>query len=202
MKYPKFFDEIEPIILKDELSAFLGTFEDGIVEFNYIDVVKSAGHSCPTIAGAYISTKEALKRLYKDELPKRGDIRVDLKESQTQGVTGVIAQVITNITGATSDFGFKGINGKFNRTNLLFFSQKIEAELKFTRLDTKESVEVSYNPNSIKPSPKQVELFQKVVQNLATAEELKEFGRLWQERVEKIFKNVESVLTIRWLKSI
>jgi hypothetical protein len=197
MNYPKFFDDIEKIRLKDELSAFLGTFEDGVVEFSYLDVVKSAGHSCPTVAGAYLATREALKRLYKDELPKRGEIRVDLRESQTEGVIGVIAQVITNITGATSDFGFKGINGKFNRTNLLFFSQDIDSEIKFTRLDTNESVLVDYNPKTIKPAPKQMELFQKALQGVATSQELAEFGKLWQDRVERIFKSVDSVLTIR-----
>ena len=40
MQYPKFFDAIEKITLKDDLSDFLGTFEDGIVEFSYLDVVK------------------------------------------------------------------------------------------------------------------------------------------------------------------
>ena len=197
MEYPKFFNDIESITLRDELSNFLGTFKDGIIEFTYLDIVKSAGHSCPTVAGAYLSTREALKKLYKDELPKRGEIRVDFKESQTDGVIGVIAQVITNITGATSDFGFKGINGKFNRTNLLFFNQNIDSEIKFTRLDSGESVEVTYNPKSIKPNPKQIELFQKAMQGVATNEELEEFGKLWQSRVEEIFNNVEKVLIIR-----
>ncbi len=64
MNYPKFFDDIEPIRLRDELSNFLGTFEDGVIEFSYLDVVKSAGHSCPTV-GRGISchkrgTKEAI----------------------------------------------------------------------------------------------------------------------------------------------
>jgi len=197
MEYPKFFDNIESITIRDDLSAFLGTFKDGTIEFKYLDIVKSAGHSCPTVAGAYIATREALKRLYGDEIPKRGEIRVDFREPQTEGVIGVIAQVITNITGATSDFGFKGINGKFNRTGLLFFSQDIDSEIKFTRLDTKESVLIDYNPKSIKSDPKQMELFQKIAHGLATAKELAEFGELWQNRVERIFKNIDTVLTIR-----
>ena len=73
MDYPKFFNEIETIKLKDELSDFLGTFKDGIVEFSYLDVVKSAGHSCPTVAGAYLMAREGLKALYEDEIPKRGE---------------------------------------------------------------------------------------------------------------------------------
>ncbi len=50
-----------------------------LLSSRYLDVVKSAGHSCPTVAGAYLATREALKRLYGDELPERGAIRVDLE---------------------------------------------------------------------------------------------------------------------------
>ena len=56
MQYPNLFNEIETIKLQDDLSDFLGTFENGMVEFSYLDIVKSAGHSCPTVAGAYIMT--------------------------------------------------------------------------------------------------------------------------------------------------
>ncbi len=82
-------------------------------------------------------------------------------------------KVITNITGATTDFGFKGINGNFNRTNLLFFNQEIPSEIKFTRLDSGESVMVDYNPQDIKANPRQPQLFQKIMQGLATGDEVK-----------------------------
>ena len=54
------------------LASFLGAFEDGIIEYSYLDVVKSAGHSCPTVLGAYLMTLKGLEALYKDEIPKRG----------------------------------------------------------------------------------------------------------------------------------
>ena len=54
MSYPKFYDKIEKIELYDPLSEVLGAFEDGKYSIEYKDVVKSAGHSCPTVAGAYI----------------------------------------------------------------------------------------------------------------------------------------------------
>src|SRR5574343_127673 len=101
MTYPQFFNNIPKIKLQDELAFFLGAFEDGIIEFSYLDVVKNAGHSCPTVLGAYLMTLEGLKALYKDELPKRGEIIVEFKESQIEGVVAVIGNVITNITGAT-----------------------------------------------------------------------------------------------------
>ncbi len=43
MNYPDFFNKIETIKVQDQLSAFLGTFENGIIEFTYLDVVKSQG---------------------------------------------------------------------------------------------------------------------------------------------------------------
>ncbi len=195
MNYPDFFNKIKTIKLQDPLSAFLGTFENGIVEFTYLDVVKSAGHSCPTVAGAYLCTLKGLQALYKDELPQRGNIKVEFSESQTDGVAGVIASVITNITGATTDFGFKGIGGNFNRTDLMFFSQNIKSSVKFTRLDTNKSVEVNYNPNTIPPLPEQQSLMQKIMQGVATSEEKEAFGKAWQDRVKRIFENIDSVVT-------
>ncbi len=195
MNYPDFFNKIETIKLQDPLSAFLGTFENGIVEFTYLDVVKSAGHSCPTVAGAYLCTLKGLQALYKDELPQRGNIKVEFSESQTDGVAGVIASVITNITGATTDLGFKGIGGNFNRTDLMFFSQNIKSSVKFTRLDTNKSVEVNYNPNTIPPLPEQQSLMQKIMQGVATSEEKEAFGKAWQDRVKRIFENIDSVVT-------
>lgn len=196
MKYPKFFDEIETIKLKDDLSLFLGSLEDGIVEFSYLDIVKSAGHSCPTVAGAYLMTLCALKELYKDEIPKRGEIFVSFKEDQNEGVAGVIANVVTQITGATETLGFKGLNGKFARHALMKFNDEISADTKFTRLDTNESVKVIYNPNMILSSEKIPLLMQKIMQNRASLEERKEFGKLWQERVKNIFNNIDKVIKI------
>ncbi|WP_228448572.1 hypothetical protein [Sulfurospirillum diekertiae] len=78
MKYPTFFDTIETITLYDPLSEVLGAFEKGEIIFSYLDVVKSAGHSCPTIAGAYLMVREGLKALYPNAIPKRGGIKVFL----------------------------------------------------------------------------------------------------------------------------
>ncbi|HHD80901.1 MAG TPA: hypothetical protein ENK99_04795 [Campylobacterales bacterium] len=78
MTYPNFFNDTPTITLRDPLSNFLGTFEDGIIEFTYLDIVKSAGHSCPTVSGAYLSTLKALEALYPNEIPTRGGIEVFL----------------------------------------------------------------------------------------------------------------------------
>lgn len=196
MNYPSFYDSIEKIKLQDKLSSFLGAFEDGIIEFSYLDIVKCAGHSCPTVLGAYLVTLEGLKALYKDELPKRGEIKVEFKDNAKEGVAGVIANVISNITGATSTQGFKGIAGNFDRRHLMFFEADIQGSVKFTRKDTGDSVEVLYNPSAITPDVNMPTLMQKCILKTANEAEQKEFGRLWQLRVEDISNHIEEVIWV------
>ncbi|MBU1667184.1 hypothetical protein KKC13_02130 [bacterium] len=197
MNYPIFFKTLPTITLQDPLSNFLGTFENGMVEFSYLDIVKSAGHSCPTVAGAYICTLKGLEALYRNEIPIRGNIMVSLKNDALEGVTGVIASVITQITGATEILGFKGINGNFARNNLMQFNAKIHADIEFKRLDTGKSVTVTYDPSSVPANPKQQAFMGKIMQGVATPEDKKEFAKLWQERVEAIFNNMDKVITIK-----
>lgn len=197
MSYPKFYDEVEVIKVKDPLSNVLGAFESGEYEFNYLDVVKSAGHSCPTVAGAYIITLEALKALYPNERAVRGNIKVEFKETLADGVAGVISNVVSQITGATDKSGFKGLNGKFARHSLMNFESNIESSARFTRVDNAKSVDVTYNPSSIMPNPAMQTLMKKMMQGSATPEELKEFGTLWQDRVARIFENLDSIVTVK-----
>jgi len=196
MSYPKFYDEVESIKVVDPLSNVLGAFENGQYEFNYLDVVKSAGHSCPTVAGAYIITLEGLKALYPDTLAVRGNIKVEFAEALEDGVAGVIGNVVSQITGATDKSGFKGLNGKFARHSLMDFNSNIQASARFTRVDTGKSVDVTYGPSSVMPNPDMQALMMKMMQGAATPDELKEFGALWQDRVKRIFDNLGSVVRV------
>ncbi len=196
MAYPEFFDSVESIKVVDPLSGVLGAFENGMYEITFLEVVKSAGHSCPTVAGAYIMTSEALKALYPDEMVVRGNIAVEFKEDLEDGVAGVIANVVTQITGATDKSGFKGLNGKFARHSLMKFNANIESSARFTRVDTGKSVDVVYDPSSIPPKPEMGPLMQKLMGGVATPEEAKEFGAVWQDRVKRIFENIPSVISV------
>jgi len=140
----------------------LGAFDNGEYEFKYIDVVKSAGHSCPTVAGAYIITLEGLKALYPNERAVRGNVKVEFQESLEDGVAGVISNVISHITGATDKSGFKGLQGKFARHSLMHFNSDTQASVRFTRLDTQKCVEVTYNPSNILPNPDMKVIMQKM----------------------------------------
>lgn len=101
MKTPDFFTLIPPIRMTDPLAEVLGAAENGILEYHYEEVVKLAGHSCPTVAGAYLMIQKGLKALYGDETPVRGKIKVMMKGKLGEGVVGVISNVASMITGAT-----------------------------------------------------------------------------------------------------
>jgi hypothetical protein len=204
MKTPYFFDKIETIKVYDPLAEVLGAFSDGSYEFSYEDIVKSAGHSCPTVAGAYICTQVALKTLYPEQSAVRGKIEVSFNAPLEEGVTGVISNVITQITGATDKSGFKGLNGKFARHSLMHFANVNSKEIlsiTFTRMDNEKSVKVVYDPSSVKPDPNMMDLMPKMLQGQATVEELSEFASLWQDRVKRIFDNVGSVVKVTRLES-
>ena len=62
MHQPNFFKSIPTIVLRDPLSQLLGSAEEGLIEYSYGEVVKLTGHSCPTVAGAWIMTTQALRR--------------------------------------------------------------------------------------------------------------------------------------------
>ncbi len=185
MRYPQFFDWVEPLRLFDPLADFLGAVEDGEMEITYLDLVKFAGHSCPTIAGVYLMARLGLDKLFEDR-PIRGEIEVHVKGGKAEGVNGVIGNTLAYICGVSDEAGFKGIGGKFDRSNKLFYNAPIQGEVALKRTDTGTKVELSYDPSIIPPDPKMKELMQKLMMEQGSPEDKKEFGQLWQKRVEKI----------------
>ncbi len=105
-------DDVRPVTLFDPPSEFLGCAKSGVLEYKYIDAVKMTGHSCPTVAGAYLMTAKVLAARYPFRLPERGAVRVAFASPLDEGVTGVIAAVVTLLTGAPQTNGFKGIGDR------------------------------------------------------------------------------------------
>jgi hypothetical protein len=186
MHYPEFYDAVPRIRLRDPLAEFLGASTGGVIEYGYVDVVKLAGHSCPTVASAYSMTRLALGALYGAALPERGAIRAAFREDRLAAVTGVIANVVSMLTGATHDTGFKGIGGRFDRRKLLFFSAEVPLEIRFTRVDNGAQVDVAANLRQVAGDPAMPALMQRCLGGDASAEEARRFGALWQERVRRI----------------
>ena len=185
MDYPKFYDSVEPFILKDDLAEFLGATKDGKMQIDYLDCVKLAGHSCPTVAGSYILAKVALKKLYGSQTPKRSQVKIEFKAPKESEVTGVIGSVLSFILGSNDSGGFAGIGGKFNRKNLLTYENSdVAGMVKFTRVDNNESITLNLNTSIVPGNPNMQPLMQKTLMGQASKEEAEEFGALWQARVE------------------
>jgi hypothetical protein len=187
MAFPPFFSEIAPIVMHDRLAEFLGAADGGIIEYRYADAVKLAGHSCPTVAGAYLLTSRALAALYPDELPERGEIQVDFCAAHDSGVAGVMAAVIGLITGAAGDGGFKGIAGHFSRRHLLGFEDAdLAGEIGFTRRDNGIRLSASLHLEQIAPDPRLAPLLQRLLAGERDPVVAKLFAALWQNRVRRI----------------
>jgi len=190
VNYPPFYDKVEKFILQDDLSAFLGATEDGVIEISYIDCVKLAGHSCPTVAGSYILTKVAIDKLFSNTTPKRSSIKISFKEPKDSGVVGVIGSVIGYILGSSDEGGFGGIGGKFNRKNLLSYNNDQQSGfVKFTNIQNNESVELNLDTSKVPGDPEMKELMQKSLLGAASKKEMLKFQQMWQARVEYMLLN-------------
>ncbi len=183
---PDFFESVPRIRMQDALADTLGAVQDGMIEYSYLDAVKLCGHSCPTVAGAWLMTKAALARLYGEELPRRGDIKVELREPEDAGVAGVIASVAGLVTGAAGAGGFKGLAGRHARRTLLHFDVPMQADMRFTRLDSGRQVEVSFD-SAVAPRPANLRTaMQAALAPHATSGQREAFGQAWQAWVRTI----------------
>ena len=198
MHYPPFYDTIAPIRLYDPLADFLGATSGGAITIGYLDCVKLAGHSCPTVAGAYLMAREGLAQLYPDTLPHRSEILVELSGAEDEGVVGVVGHVIGYTTGAGGMGGFKGIGGHFSRNDRLRYGVAFDGDVRLTRIDTRQSVTLRYNSASIPGSPDMKPLMQKSLRQEASPKEKAHFQALWQGRTEAILsaQNTTEFLTI------
>jgi len=187
MSYPAFYDQAPRITMHDPLAALLGAADDGLMEYHYIDAVRLAGHSCPTVAGAYLMARAAMRALYPDQPAERGGVGVRMPAAEDEGVTGVTAQVLTMITGAAASNGFHGIGGRFVRQSLLSYAAVRGASaVQFHRRDNGEAVSVELDLSRVPPSPQLRELMGAALDPAATAAQRSAFGHAWQDRVRRL----------------
>lgn len=183
---PDFFTQAPSIRIYDPLARFLGATPTGVIIYTYADVVAAAGHSCPTVASAYLMARKALSVLYPDTLAVRGELAVAWRESKQTGVVGVMANVVSYLTGAADEGGFKGIAGQFQRSERLSFDADIQGELRITRLDTQAFVELSCDLSHVPMHSRVRELMPLGLSGQATKAQLLEFGEAWQQRVRTL----------------
>lgn len=181
---PSFYAQAPRIRVRDPLAAFLGAAVDGVLDYGYDDAVRLAGHSCPTVAGAWLMARAALAALYPETLPERGGVAVEFAEPADHGVTGVIARVVALPTGVAGEEGFKGIAGRFTRSGLLRFSAPIRGEMRVTRSDGGGAVDVSSQIGRVPGDPLMRGAMIGALDG--DADSLAAFGAMWQERVRRL----------------
>lgn len=134
------------ISIFEPFSDFLqGDLDEKHFEVSLLDVVRFAGHACPSMVGAFLITQKAISELFPESgVCIRGDVMIDVPRNATQGPTGPMANVFSYITGAWAETGFGGMGDRFCRRNLLRFNSPMAPEggYRFTRLSTGVSIDV------------------------------------------------------------
>ena len=184
MPFPDFYSQAPVVSTHDALAELLGASDGGLLDYRYADCVRLAGHSCPTVAGAFLMAHAALQALYPDGPAERGDIEVQMPAPEHHGTTGVVAQVLTLLTGAAAGNGFQGIGGRYARHGLLGYAGRHAGDaIEFRRRDTGASVAVVLDVSHIPGNPQQRELLGAIMQGHADAAQCQAFAEGWQARV-------------------
>lgn len=187
MALQAFFAGAPLIHMHDALGEFLGASDDGLVDFAYADAVRLAGHSCPTVASAFLMARAGLRALYPAGPAERGGVMVTMSGGEGEGTTGVIAQVFTLVTGAAADNGFHGIGGRFVRHGLLRYGGgDPDCIAAFRRLDSGDTVYLSLDLSTVPAAPEMRELMGRAMAPDARPEARRAFGAVWQERVRRL----------------
>lgn len=186
--FPEFYAQAPTLAVRDPLAQFLGAARQGRIEYGYTDVVRLTGHSCPTVAGAYLMALHGLRALYGTETPVRGDVEVFMRDAPGSGVTGVISSVVQLLTGAAAETGFPGAGKRalFARKNLLSFGADIDGVLAMRRRDTGKAVVVHLDSAAVPWPDEMPPLMAKAFAEQASSAELERFAQLWQERVRRM----------------
>src|SRR5574337_243015 len=190
----------EPIVVRDPFLEFLGLGSPGEpIAVSFDELVKAAGHMCPTVAGAYLVLRHGLKALYGDEPAVRGDGRVTAYGGPTDFGYGPISQLVNVAIGAAPETGFGGLGaGRFRRRDLFVFraDDLRHSEFDFERLDTGRTVHVTYEPNVV-PTSKDLPASIGPALSNGDPASVARFRSLWNARVEDILEADARVVRVQ-----
>jgi hypothetical protein len=194
--------DVDPIRIRDPVAEVLGVLDAGQpFEIEYADLVQVAGHSCPTAAGAYRLAQVGLDALYPDELPVRGDIEVLVPGPREDSTYGLLARLLSTVTGAAQADGFPGLgDGIGDRRNRLHYDA-FEAPgpaptVRFRRRDTGETVAVTYRLSDVPGEDPALEHLGAVIDGTATDGERAAFETAWHDRVRTVLRE-DSLFAVR-----
>ena len=191
--------DVEPVRIHDPVAEALAVLAPGDpFVVSYRDVVKAAGHSCPTAAGAFRIAQLGLAALYPEEHPVRGEIEVTAGGPKDDPAYGVMARLISYVTGAAEADGFGGLAGGYGgRKDRLRFDGLDDWEghdevdgpgptFEFRRTDTGRTVRVTYHVGDVPDAGPATTYLPKLIDGTATDEERAAFAEAWHDRVERV----------------
>ncbi|MFB6189779.1 MAG: hypothetical protein ABEI57_07825 [Halapricum sp.] len=182
--------DVEPIRIRDPVAEALAVLDPGEpFVIHYRDVVTTAGHSCPTAAGAFRITQVGLDALYPDTLPVRSEIEVRAGGPKDDAAYGVMARLVSEITGAAGADGFGGLAGGYGgRDDLLGYGEfgTGGVQFGFRRTDTDDAVLVTYHVADVPDLGPAGQYLPRLVDGRATEEEREAFAKGWHGRVQAV----------------
>lgn len=196
--------DVAPIRIRDPVAEALGVLEPGEpFVVTYEDMVKTAGHSCPTASGAYRIVQLGLAALYPDALPVRSEIEVFAAGPRNDPTYGVMGRLISTVTGAAQEDGFGGLGDGFgDRKNMLRFDafepDSADPTFRFRRTETATTVEVSYHVGDVPGGSPAIGNLQQILEGTASSTEREAFSKAWHGRVQSVLDD-DSLFTVRSL---
>ncbi len=184
MGFPDFYRRIPRLALMDPLAELLGASDDGRLAYGFEDAVRLTGHACPTVAIAYGLTVKGMQALFPDGVPQRGSVHARFAGAFDEGSTGVVASVVTLLTGAAGEGGFKGLGGRHARCGRCEFAAGGEG---FSlHRDGGAGVALQGRLERVPADPRLAELLPRCVAGDATREERASLRHIWQRRIERL----------------
>lgn len=149
-----------------------------------LDVVRFAGHACPSIVGAFFISKRAVEELFpEDQICHRGQVSIQLSSLVEQGATGPISNVFSMIFGSWEKSGFGGLGGRFIRRGLLQYgsTELPSKSFRFKNIATNETIDIYYDPSKVEVNSSEKDL---------------PFQKIWRQKIGMIIKNPNQFLTV------
>ena len=189
------YGDLEPIRIRDPVAEVLGVLEPGEpFEIGYPDVVRAAGHSCPTAAGAYRIAELGLAALYPDDLPVRGEVAVRVGGPRDETAYGVTGRLLSFVTGAAGEDGFGGLPGGFGRRRGLLEYGPIDGtgvRVRLSRPESADAVVVTYDVDAVPGLGDSRRHLPAVVEGAASEDEVRAFREAWHRRVDAVLTTDE-----------
>lgn len=194
--------DVDPIRIRDPVAEALAVLEPGEpFVITYDDLVKAAGHSCPTASGAFRIAQLGLDALYPDEYPVRSEIEVVAAGPRDDATYGLMARLISYVTGAAQEDGFGGLGGGYgDRRNMLRFDafepESANPAFRFSRTATGETVEVTYHVSEVPDGGPALGNLQGIIEGTASEADRELFAGAWHGRVRTVLSD-DSLFTVK-----